>query len=272
MSNDDDRTLIMPAPGAPLPERHRSSPLARLARAVALIALLMVAVGGPGYRFGLWHFRTGFDLMAWAAKYVGPAAIVLALVAMLAALLTRRRGLGMALVALVLAGLAIFLPWNWRRGAGDVPPIHDITTDTDNPPPFRALVAVRERDNATNPWAYEGDSIARLQREAYPDVRPVWLPMPPDSAYGVAYRAAEGMGWEIVDGSPEEGRIEATDVTQWFGFRDDVVIRVMPSSGISRVDVRSVSRVGRSDMGLNAKRIRSYLRVLKEEHGALERE
>jgi uncharacterized protein (DUF1499 family) len=70
------------------------------------------------------------------------------------------------------------------------------------------------------------------------------------------------MGWQIVDANASEGRIEATDTTFWFGFKDDIVIRVAATSGGSRIDVRSVSRVGRSDVGTNAKRIRCYLKRL----------
>ncbi|HEX5725846.1 MAG TPA: DUF1499 domain-containing protein [Longimicrobiaceae bacterium] len=266
--SDADHTSAHPVPG----QRHRrdrlGANLLAIALALGIVAFLLVALGGPGYRFGWWHFRTGFDLMKWGAQ-AGIAAMLLALAGIV---LSRRRRLGTGLAALALGFLAFFLPWNWRRSAGDVPPIHDITTDTENPPVFRSLVAVRQADDATNPADYEGDSVAALQREAYPDVRPVWIPAEPDSAYAVALRAVRDLGWEVADADLREGRIEATDQTGWFGFRDDVVIRVMPSSGISRVDVRSVSRVGRGDLGMNAKRIRAYLTLLKEEYGAIERE
>ncbi len=73
------------------------------------------------------------------------------------------------------------------------------------------------------------------------------------------------MGWKIVDENQAEGRIEATATTRWFGFKDDVVIRIAPSGGNgSRVDVRSVSRVGRSDVGTNARRIRAFLKKFAE--------
>ena len=247
----------------------RRSPLVLLAFLAGLVAILLVALPGPGWRFGLMHFRTGFTLMKYGA-WLGIAAIVLGLIA---AVVARpgggRRGFAMAVAGLLLGLAAFLLPWSWRRSAQGVPPIHDITTDTNDPPPFVAIAPIRERDEATNPSAYEGDSIARLQREAYPEVRPVMIPVAPDSAFGVALAAAREMGWEIVDEDRAAGRIEATDVTGWWGFRDDVVIRVSPLSGISRVDIRSVSRVGRSDMGLNAKRIRAYMRELEERGGTV---
>jgi uncharacterized protein (DUF1499 family) len=74
--------------------------------------------------------------------------------------------------------------------------------------------------------------------------------------------AARAQGWEIVAAVPAEGRIEATDTTRFFGFKDDIVIRVKAEGAGSRVDVRSLSRVGKSDVGKNASRIRAYLIAL----------
>lgn len=236
----------------------RRTPLALAALALALIALLMLFLSGPGTRFGMWHFRTGFQLMRYAA-YAGVAAAVLGLIALF---LSRGRGRVIAVAALLLGALAWFVPWNLRRGAGEYPPIHDVTTDTDNPPVFVAVAPLRQ--NAPNPMEYEGDSVAAQQRRAYPDVRPMMLAMPVDSAFSLALRTARGMGWELVDQNRRDGRIEATATTPFFGFKDDVVIRVTSASGISRVDVRSVSRVGRGDVGANAKRIRAYLEALRE--------
>jgi uncharacterized protein (DUF1499 family) len=235
----------------------RRTPLALAALAVALIALLMLFLSGPGTRFGMWDFRTGFNLMRYAA-YAGMAAALLGLIAVV---LTRGRGRVIAVLALVLGALSWFVPWNARRGAMGYPPIHDITTDTRNPPVFVAVAPLRQ--DAPNPVEYQGDSVAAQQQKAYPDVRPMMLAMPVDSAFSLALRTARGMGWELVDQNRREGRIEATATTPWFGFKDDVVIRVTSASGISRVDVRSKSRVGRGDVGANAKRVRAYLDELR---------
>ena len=235
----------------------RRTPLALAALALALIAVLLLFLSGPGTRFGWWDFRMGFQLMRWAA-YAGLGAVVLGLVALV---MSRGRGRVIAAVALVMGALAFFLPWNMRRSAGAYPPIHDITTDTQNPPAFVAVAPLRA--DAPNPVEYEGDSIARLQQQAYPDLRPMMLAMPVDSAFSLALRTAREMGWELVDQNRREGRIEATATTPWFGFRDDVVIRVSSASGISRLDVRSKSRVGRGDVGANAKRIRAYLERIR---------
>ena len=236
---------------------RRVHPLAILGLVLGLLALLMLFVTGPGARFGWWHFRTSFNLMRYAA-YAGAAAAV---VSLLGLLLSHGRGRALAAVGLLLGGLAFFLPWNWRRDARQYPPIHDITTDVRNPPVFVAVAPLRK--DAPNPVEYAGDSTAAAQQEAYPDLRPLMMAMPVDSAFSLALRVAREMGWELVDQNRAEGRIEATATTPWMGFKDDVVIRVTSASGISRVDVRSKSRVGRGDVGANAKRIREYLDRLR---------
>jgi uncharacterized protein (DUF1499 family) len=94
-------------------------------------------------------------------------------------------------------------------------------------------------------------------------VQPLTLPVPPAQAFDRALAAARAMGWEIVDAAADQGRVEATATTFWFGFKDDVVVRVRPDASGSRIDVRSLSRVGRSDLGANAQRIRTYLDRLR---------
>lgn len=230
--------------------------------ALAVLALIAAMLSGWGARLGLWEFRTGFTLLGWAAW----GALAAAAVSLAGAVATRlgdgRRGIGFALLGIAIGLAVAYVPWNWRRTADRVPPIHDITTDTQDPPAFVAILPLRA--DAPNPPVHEGDSIARLQREAYPDVQPVALDLPPDRAFEAALEAARGMGWEVHAAEPAEGRIEATDTTFWFGFEDDVVIRVTPAAGGSRVDVRSVSRVGRSDVGTNARRILEYMGELRE--------
>ena len=104
-------------------------------------------------------------------------------------------------------------------------------------------------------------AMAEQQRRAYPDVQPLMLSAPPDEAFGKARTAALDMGWEIVSADPAAGRIDAVATTFWFGFRDDVTVRVTPQGGSSRIDVRSKSRIGRGDAGANAGRIRRYLKM-----------
>lgn len=196
--------------------------------------------------------------MRWAA-YAGLAAAALGVV-MLLLPRTRRAGLVTLVVALALGLGTAFVPWNGLRQARALPPIHDITTDTGRPPEFVAILPLRAA--APNPATYGGPEVARAQAGAYPDLRPHRLNAAPADAFKRALQAAREMGWEIVAADAAAGRIEATDITFWFGFKDDVVIRMEADGSGSRVDVRSVSRVGVGDVGANAKRIRAYLRAL----------
>lgn len=223
---------------------------------LGLLAALLVLSAGPGTRLGLWDYRTGFGLVRWGA-YVGLGAAVAA--ALLFLVRPKPNGAFALSLGLLLGLGAAFVPWRWMQQARRVPPIHDITTDPDRPPRFVAVVPLRE--GSPNPVAYGGPDVAEAQRRAYPDIKPLVLSIPSGAAFTRALASARGMGWEIVAADSAAGRIEATATTPWFGFKDDVVIRVRPegSGSRSRIDVRSVSRVGKSDVGTNARRIRAYL-------------
>jgi uncharacterized protein (DUF1499 family) len=91
----------------------------------------------------------------------------------------------------------------------------------------------------------------------------VALAVPPAQAFARARAAAQARGWEIVAADESAGRIEALATTRWFGFKDDIVIRVAAAGGGSRIDMRSKSRVGRSDLGANAKRIQDFLTEMR---------
>jgi len=225
---------------------------------LALIAFLLLALAGPGTRLQLWEFGSGFQLLRWAV-YLGAAASVLALV-MLLLPRTRRRGIAGLMVALVLGAVVAFVPLSGLRQARSVPPIHDISTDTVRPPEFVAVLPLRA--DAPNSAEYGGPEIAAAQLGAYPDLKTHQMNAAPAQAIERAQKAARGLGWEIVAVDPAAGRIEATATTFWFGFKDDVVIRIEPDGKGSRVDVRSVSRVGGSDVGANAARIRRFLQAL----------
>jgi uncharacterized protein (DUF1499 family) len=227
--------------------------------ALALIAAGLLLGSGFGVRAGLWPYQTGFLLLRWAL-YTGIIGAAVCLVAL--ALPKVRAGSALALIAAAVVTLAVaYVPWQWQQRAQSVPRIHDITTDTGNPPLFVAVLPLRA--GAPNPATYGGKEIAEQQRMAYPDIAPLELAMPPDLAFMRARNAAESMDWEIVAADRAAGRLEATATTFWFGFKDDIVVRIVPVGGDSRIDVRSVSRVGRSDIGTNAKRIREYLQRVK---------
>jgi len=138
-----------------------------------------------------------------------------------------------------------------------VPPIHDITTDPGNPPALTAAASVRAAgDNSTN---YAGASVAEQQQQAYPDITPLTTTMAPTQAYAHALATVQSLGWQVVDKNLEQGTIEALDRSRIFGFIDDIAIRIRPDAKGSRIDLRSASRVGVSDLGVNAKRIRQFI-------------
>jgi uncharacterized protein (DUF1499 family) len=242
-----------------------SRPLSRAAISGFLLALLAGAallLAGVSNRLQWLDFRPALTLFRWAA-YGGAAAAVLSLLGLILARPgSARRGFPLAMAGLVIGLVVVGIPWQWWQKAQRLPFIHDITTDLENPPAFVAILPLRA--DAPNSAEYGGPEIAAQQREGYPDLGPLTLQEPPPQAFTRALEAARAMGWEIVASEPTEGRIEATATTFWFGFKDDVVVRVTPASGGSRIDVRSVSRVGRSDVGANAERITVYLSYIAE--------
>ena len=229
---------------------------------VALVALVMAVGAGFGSRWGWWHFGVGFSMLRWAV-YVAIAAVIVSLSgAVLCWRGSVRRGLVMAVVALVISSPVIVVPQVWKHTAHSVPPIHDITTDVVNPPQFVSILALRA--DAPNSVQYGGATIAAKQQTAYPDIKPVFVAAAPSIVFDAALHTANEMGWNIVAKDPSQGRIEATDTTFWFGFTDDVVIRITPMGSGARLDLRSVSRVGVSDVGTNAARIRSFVKQFNQ--------
>ncbi|MBI2412971.1 MAG: DUF1499 domain-containing protein [Deltaproteobacteria bacterium] len=226
----------------------------------AFLSALGAAASGLGSRAGLWGFRTGF-LILRAASIGGLVSGAIAIAALIKVRGDRIAYL-LSLVALVIGLTVFYIPWSWQRAARALPPIHDITTDPVDPPAFTSVLKLR--DGAPNPTEYGGKDIAEQQRQAYPDITPVVLPLPFNKAFDRALDSAKRMGWEIVAADKEAGRIEATDTTFWYGFKDDVAVRLRNiSEKETRVDVRSVSRVGKSDVGTNARRIREYTAMLE---------
>jgi len=243
----------------------RWSWIAWLALLVGVGALATLALAGPGYRLGWFGLGTALVPMLRSAAYGGIAAGVLALIAL--ALNWRRGTTGArvaALIALVIGAGSLYVPWQWAQTARAVPPIHDITTDTITPPSYVEVAALRDELNVPNRLDYLPE-VAAQQLRGYPDVQPAFLAAPPAQAYSKALDLVRARGWTVVASDDAERRIEATDTTRWFGFKDDIAIRVSAvPDGTSRVDVRSVSRVGRSDVGTNARRIRAFMADLSK--------
>jgi uncharacterized protein (DUF1499 family) len=231
-----------------------------LAFGVAMLGAAAMLASGLGNRIGLWDYRFAFSLLRMAAWTGAAGALLCLAAALLAWRADQRRALAALLVGLVAGIVSFGVPWTMQRAARSVPPIHDITTDIEHPPEFVALAAVRRA--SPNGAEYAGGAVAEAQRKAYPDILPLAVGAHPPAAYRRALEAAHALGWNIVLADPKALRIEATDTTRFFGFKDDIVIRITPLAGASRVDVRSASRVGTSDLGMNAKRIRAFYREM----------
>ena len=224
---------------------------------LALGGALMLVVGPLATRLGVWNFLVGFAFLA-----LGALSILLSVLALLVG--GFRTGEWMRALPLIVGGLAVLaVPVVIVARSGGAPPIHDITTDTADPPRFVSAVPLRAAANAANPPEYGGADVAAQQQRAFPDIQPLVMTMPPQQAFERVLTQVDEFGWEVTGSEPAEGRIEAVDTTFFFGFKDDVVIRLRPAEGGTRVDVRSKSRVGVGDLGANAARVRRLLEALR---------
>ena len=234
---------------------------------VALGCALTALGAGLGHRFGWWHYGTGIAMIAivfWIAA--GAAALcAVALVLAAAAGAASRRALVTGVAGLALAGATAWVPYDLRMKARSLPPIHDITTDLADPPEFVRIATLRRPGE--NPVAYDGPGVGAQQRSAYPDLAPLVLKASRDKVFSAAEEALASMRLEQVEADRARGRIEATATSRLFGFKDDVVVRIVDHADGTRVDVRSKSRVGRHDFGVNAERIRMFLAKLKAAGG-----
>jgi uncharacterized protein (DUF1499 family) len=248
----------------------RRARMSDLAWDLALLAILL-AIGdaiaglfaGIGYRIDLWDYRDGIGALRyvfWLAAAICAGSVV----AFVLGLMYRRPGaIACGLLALAIAGGTAYVPWSLRQAALRVPPIHDISTDTDNPPAYVHVASTRKKTD--HPVAYDGPETAALQKKGYPDIVPIVLKAPPGKVFEESKNILAGMGMQVIDAEPIQGRIEATDTSLLFGFEDDLVVRIVAlPDGVTRVDVRSKSRVGRSDLGINANRIRLFSAALKK--------
>lgn len=227
----------------------------------AAAALAMVAGAGLAWSGATTPF-TGFRIFAAAA----PAALV-ALLLGFAGLIAARgpggdRDRARARNALV-AGIAIVFAFVLLSFPGrGLPRINDITTDPADPPAYTA--AARDPANAGRDMTYPADFAAQ-QRTGYPDLAPLRMPGTPDAVFPQIEAAAAKLGWKVVRASPADGTLEANATSRVFHFVDDVVVRVRPDPldpAKSRVDVRSKSRDGRGDLGMNARRIVLFQKTL----------
>lgn len=229
---------------------------------LAIAALLMLAAGPSGWRAGWWHYRVGLQTLMPYAGYVGVAGMAISALSLIFGVRTlARRGIILAVLGLLIGGTAGYLPWQWNNMRGAFPRLNDVTSDLDNPPSLAFAEGMRKAEHG-NPVAYGGAELATVQKKSYPDIAPAMLDMPPAQAFDRALAVARAAGWSIVRADPAAGIIEASDRSRWYGFTDDIAIRVTPADTGSRVDIRSGARQGRGDFGVNATRVRGFLAAL----------
>lgn len=246
--------------GAAKPSSRLSQGLLVAGFALGLICAGAMVLSGIGYRLDLWHFRTGFMIIRWAF-WGAAAAVVLAAAGLVIPGSRTRVAMVLGGIGLVVAAIAVYVPWSWKQTLDSLPYIHDITTDLDNPPAFVAARGLRKEGD--HPVEYDGPEVAEQQRNAYPDLTPLVTSQPAEKVFEAAKSVVAAMGLELVDADPLTLRIEATDTSLLYGFKDDMIVRIAKTVEGAKVDVRSKSRVGRSDLGQNAKRIRTFLTNLK---------
>lgn len=240
--------------------------------ALAGLGLALFALIAPvGVWTGWWDFRQGFSILRSAQPFVLWITLGCAAVTILVVVIGRQRAAAgtarlatVAALATLAAGIAWYVPQSYLPGQGaDIPPIHDISTDIVDPPQFVDVLPLRG-DNS-NPTVYgtgnpnmTPEEHAQRQRAAYPDLTTRTYDDPATAVFERALAAVDTLGWELVAQDPNAGRIEATDTTFWFRFKDDVVIRIVQTPTGAVVDARSTSRVGLSDVGKNAERLRAF--------------
>jgi uncharacterized protein (DUF1499 family) len=228
----------------------------------SIVGFLMVVLPGPLYQFAGVSLGTAFTSLRFGV-YVGGAALILII---LQVLINRKSvSWGSTFIYAAMALVAVGMPVSMMSKASAVPPIHDITTDVTNPPEFVAIAPLRE--GAPNPVSYEGGDVTKQQLEAYPEIKTQLLPQSINEVYIAAERTIDALGWERVTEGALPNTLEATDTTTWFGFKDDVVVRLTAQNDDTLVDVRSKSRVGKSDLGKNAQRIDAFLFELRNQLG-----
>lgn len=226
--------------------------LGAVAILLGLASLALLAVAVWGFRAGGWPWPQAYDLAGWGAWAAGGGTV--AALAGLAVWLRRRKGgAGAVLLGLILSLPVAGLGAAFEIAARTTPPINDISTDTEDPPVFWFTAT---------PSDYPA-SNAGPQSAAYPDVRPLDLPLSSDDAFAAALALVEARGWEVLSADPAESQIEAIARSRLFGFEDEVAIRVTETDSGARIDMRSRSRLGQIDRGANARRIEAFLADLE---------
>ena len=236
---------------------------AHLASALIVLTAALMLAAPVGYRLRWWSAITALTKVVALGLVIGALAAVLAVVSLALGGWQVGPGTTLMLLAIIVIGaVAVALPLRVKRRAAKMP-FNDVSTDTTTAPAFDALLALRRSELPGATGAYDRARLAALQQRTYPDLAPLHMAALRNDAFARALAAAKAMGWTVVADDMARGRIEATDRTRWFGFVDDIVVRLVAEDAGTRVDVRSASRVGISDLGKNAARIGAYFAALK---------
>ncbi len=228
---------------------------------MSLIAFLLVALSGPLHRFSIISLGAAFSGFKYGV-YIGSAALILLIVLLALQMISKRKiiTLNSTAIVAIFSAVAIIIPLGMLNKGTSVPPIHDISTDLVNPPKFDAVASLRV--NASNPVTYAGATSAEQQRQAYPELKTLTYSQSKAELVAAVEQVTINLGWALVDTDISTGKVEATDTTTWFGFKDDIVVRVNDRGDKREVDIRSKSRIGASDLGKNAKRIHDFIEEL----------
>lgn len=224
------------------------------------LAVTLIAVGL--IRFQLVELMPGVAALA-AGLFLALEAAGLALFAFVRIWREGRRGVGRAVWGLVLALIILGYPSWFALKALRLPQLNDVSTDIEDPPTFsRSRAALEVREGRVPPDV--PPDVRRLQRQAYPQVAPLTLDLPPDQVYELVRRAAANRGWQVIESARPGGRIglgrlEAVDRTFLLRLPDDITVRIRPRADGARIDVRSASRIGQHDLGQNAARVQRFL-------------
>ena len=244
--------------------RRKTSLIASIVYYLSIAAGIAVLVIVFGAAIGIWEPIDGFRYSRQYTNLIGYTVAGLS-IASLVYLYSKKHLIGKkkSLISLII-GLAILGPLISSQLGEQIryPGIHDYTTDMINPPQFITLTD--DREGARNTFVYGGPEIAAQQREAFPDIKPIMSTLSPDEAYAKALTVGEAMGWEIIGADPAAHRFEGTARTPFFKFVDDTVVVVSEAAGGSRIDVRSVSRIGRGDIGVNGLRVREFISLFNQ--------
>ena len=228
-----------------------------------LATLLAIIVALSGRMLLDWNALKVFMVFFYGAQ-LGLALAVVALLQLIFGFIKKRKAhIKTGFLTLVFALLPLGLSIAAVGPAGfKAPMIHDISTDLQDPPAFTITNSLRTADE--NSLVYAGESIAALQREAFPDIKPIITALSPKQSHAQALLTIDKLNWVLVVDDASTGIIEAYDKSSVFGFIDDVSIRIRATDGGSQIDLRSVSRVGEGDLGANAARIRQFFKIFFE--------